>query len=269
MTTNTGQRLLVDAGNTRVKWVWVDAGGAVTTIDAAQQHAEAYAAHELPQDGVVRVLLRLLTLREPVQVVLVHVLGEALSAALRALFAQRRCLFFLVNTEAARYGIRSAYTHPAHLGADRWVALVAAQFIAQARPAIVIDCGTAVTVDALTAEGQHPGGLILPGLDLLSDALLRRTQAPQMASSDFTRPVILAQDTAKGIGSGCLFTLVGAIEGICRRMRKRLSGEPVYILCGGDAVRIHPHLDDHYQLEPALVMTGLWLIAEQGACGHS
>ena len=255
--------LLVDAGNTRIKWVWVNAEAKVTPVRIEQQQAEVYAQDESPQQGVTRILSRLLMAHEPMQVTLVHVLGEELTTALHALFAKLCCKLLLVDTQKNPYGIKSAYTNPGHLGADRLIALLAGRFIAQERPVIVIDCGTAVTVDAILPDGRHPGGLILPGLDLLSDSLIRNTQARQMTLSEFNQPVIFARDTAKGIGSGCLFALVGAIEGICRRMCNELPAEPVKIICGGDATRVHTQLEGDHRLEPALVMTGLYLVAEQ------
>lgn len=261
-------QLLVDAGNTRIKWVLVAMDSGVSAVRAEQQQAERYAEDEMPQQGVLRILARLLAAEKPVRVTLVHVLGQALTDALHTLFVATDCRFFAVDTRVQAYGIKSAYVNPAHLGADRVVAMLAAQFIARGRPAVAIDCGTAVTLDAVEPDGRHPGGLILPGLGLLSDALIQRTQARHMAMSEFEQPVIFARDTAKGMGSGCLFALVGAIEGICLRMRHKLSAEPMLIIGGGDAERVHAYLKGDYRLEPALVMTGLWLIAEQDTCAH-
>ncbi|MEZ5448460.1 MAG: type III pantothenate kinase [Thiolinea sp.] len=89
-----------------------------------------------------------------------------------------------------------------------------------------MDAGTAVTVDAVQANGTHLGGLILPGLQLLGDALVRRTQASHMSAALLDDPQIFTNNTLQGMGSGCLFALVGALEGIvnacrsaCRRHR--------------------------------------------------
>ncbi|MGB0849529.1 MAG: type III pantothenate kinase [Thiolinea sp.] len=252
--------LLVDAGNTRLKWLWVNEGD----FHEQSQQAETYAVGESPQDGALRVLEALLNQYQPEKVTLVHVLGAEFSHVLGIVCRRLGCELQLVKAGHEVAGIRSAYANPAHFGADRLVALIAARFFAQNSPAIIIDCGTAVTVDAVLPDGQHLGGLILPGLQLLSDALIQRTQAKHMSDPVFEAPVVFADNTAQGMGSGCLFSLTGAIEGICQRMCDEMSDNPqsvMKIICGGDAARVHKHLTGDFRLEPAALMTGLCVIA--------
>ena len=86
-----------------------------------------------------------------------------------------------------------------------------------------------------------------------------------MAASVFEHPTVFADNTIQAIGSGCLYTLVGAIEGICQRMQQKMSEKPVNIICGGDAAQVHALFSDkgNFRLEPAALMTGLWVIAGQ------
>ncbi|MFN3786669.1 MAG: type III pantothenate kinase, partial [Thiothrix sp.] len=127
-----------------------------------------------------------------------------------------------------------------------------------------IDCGTAITLDALEADGRHLGGVILPGLQVAANALLTRAQG--QLSLSFDNPNVLADSTARAIGSGCFFGLAGAIEGICTRMQHSLSTVPLRILSGGDAVRLSTELQGQYCVQPDLLMHGLRMIAEQTPC---
>lgn len=251
--------LLVDAGNSRIKWAVLQASGRTA------QQARAYPpGTESPQQAL-SYLAELLVQLQPQRLVLVHVLGIEFAAQLAELCAQHHCRLTLVNNTEHAGPVQLAYPDPARLGTDRLVGLLAARRLAAGRAVISIDCGTAVTVDALLADGRHLGGVILPGLQLLGDALISRTRARHMDTALFDQPVVFADNTARGMGSGCLFALVGAIEGICQRMRQQLPEPPLQVLCGGDAGRLHAELlaPETFLLEPEALMIGLQDIAER------
>ncbi len=244
----------------------------MTARGRTSQQARAYAGLAAVP-GAVHHLQALLAAQADLQlesalkrVVLVHVLGEEFAEQASRVCQQAGIPLTLVKSSQQAYGIQVAYPNPAHLGADRWVGLLAARSLAAGKAAIIIDCGTAVTVDALQADGVHRGGLILPGLRLLADALARRTQAKHMAESLFSNPQIFTNNTAQAMGSGCLFGLVGAIEGICARMQAELREPVQVIICGGDAELLHTHLQLEHILSPDALMEGLQYIAEQEAC---
>lgn len=248
--------LLIDAGNTRLKWAWL--------VDAQRsgQQAESYPADADALDAAQVIIAELLKQSTVQRLVIVHVLGDIFSAGLQQVCRAHHCELALISSAANTYGIKLAYPNPAHLGADRLVGLAAARSLAHNRAAIIIDCGTAVTVDAMTAGSQHLGGLITPGLSLLSDVLIRRTKAKHMDALSFDDPRIFTDNTAAAMGSGCLFSLVGTIEGICQRMQNQMTEQPLKIICGGDAARVHALLHGDFMLRPAALMDGLQAIAE-------
>ncbi|MEZ5475989.1 MAG: type III pantothenate kinase [Thiolinea sp.] len=195
------------------------------------------------------------------RVVLVHVLGEDFTQDVQALCEAGDCELVLARSVTSLHGLQIAYPNPAHLGADR--------FVAAGRPAAGSGAGRypdgcgygGVTVDAVQANGTHLGGLILPGLQLLGDALVRRTRPavcppPYWTIRRFSLPI-----PSQGMGSGCLFALVGALEGICERMQERLP-EAQVILCGGDAELLHAHVRFPHRLVADALMDGLHYLAE-------
>ena len=239
--------LLVDAGNSRLKWSELSASGVLST-----QSAQAYA--DRPALAAFIDLLE----RYPNAT---HLFAESV----QALCAERGIALHLVRSQAQGYGIQSGYREPTRLGTDRFVGLVAAHQLAKPQACIVIDCGTAVTLDAIDAQGKHLGGVIFPGLQLSADALIARAQGKLSVAFDEDMSV-LADHTSQAIGSGCLFALVGAIEGISARMQTALTQPAKRILTGGDATNLQPWLQGAYQIETDLLMQGLRYITLEDAC---
>lgn len=249
--------LLVDAGNSRLKWSVLDAAG-----NTSVQQAQAYAG----RPALAAFLDLLDTYPEVTHITLVHVLTTLFADTVEETCAQRGISLHIARSAAKAYGITSGYQLPQTLGADRFVGLVAAHHLVERKACIVVDCGTAVTVDAVEKDGRHLGGLILPGLQLSADALIARAQ--NRLSLSFEHPTIFADGTSRAIGGGCLFGLVGAIEGICARMQHAMSTPLVRILTGGDAEHLRPWLQGNCLIIPDLLMQGLRRITEQEACIH-
>lgn len=247
--------LLVDAGNSRLKWSTLDAAGNLST-----QQALAYGDRP-----ALASFLDLLDAYPNVRrMTLVHVLTQLFADSVQEACAQRGVHLHSVRSVACAYGITNGYQNPVALGADRFVGLVAAHRQAAGLASIVIDCGTAITLDAVESDGRHLGGLILPGLQLSADALIARAQG--RLSLSFEHPSVFADSTSIAIGSGCLFGVVGAIEGICTRMQHRLSAPVLRVLTGGDAEHLRSWLPGDYHVQPDLLMHGLGYITEQAAC---
>lgn len=251
--------LLIDAGNSRLKWASLSQG------QRSPQQALAY-GESAPQAGALQHLQLLLSQQAIEHIVLVHVLGHAFTEALESWCAQVAVGLTLVQSRAGAYGIEVAYPNPAQFGADRFVGLLAARKLLGQQAAIIIDSGTAVTIDAIQADGQHLGGLILPGLQLLSDALIRRTQSAHMSATPFDDPHVFNDNTLQAMGSGCLFSLVGALEGICSRMQAQMFEPARILLCGGDTELLSAHLRLEHQACPDALMDGLQYVAEQDVC---
>jgi type III pantothenate kinase len=242
--------LLVDIGNSRVKWARSRAG--VLTPQQAAEHAGWQAADWralLAEPGVLKVVAASVAGGEPV---------EQLRAAARA----AGCEFERVTTSATAVGVRNAYPDAHLLGVDRWLALVAAHHLAQA-PACVIDVGTAMTVDAITADGQHLGGYILPGPRLMVASLLRGTSdlAAHSAASTSDGEARFATNTRDAIERGAVVALASLADRSVDELEQLAGQSPVLLLTGGAAALVAPYLRTRPRLEPDLVLQGLARLA--------
>jgi len=256
--------LLIDAGNTRVKWAlaandaapgdWLE-HGAVTHADLPQLElawSEAVARH-----GVGRI-------------VIANVAGNALRVQLEYVLQRAFPALNLDQTITwfaslpALAGVSNGYRNPAQLGCDRFAAAIGGHALAPGQSIIVANCGTATTIDAITADGVFLGGMILPGLGLMASSLARNTaQLPQIAS-DAILPAGFADNTDDAILSGCMAAQAGAIE-----RAVRMHGASACLLSGGAAPRIAPALALAVPLPLVdnIVMIGLQAAARAGAAG--
>ena len=206
------------------------------------------------------------TLPRPMRALGVNVAGEAARVRVEAQLTRWRVpMEWLVATIEAR-GVTNRYAQPSQLGADRWAAMVAARLRANAsdtipQPIVVVNAGTAVTIDSLDADGVFRGGLILPNMRLMLRALAENSTAFKLPAGRF---VDFPTNTADAIYSGALHAVCGAIE----LARARLSTQGVPVRCyiaGGAAPEIGPHLAAPVELVDNLVLEGVLAIAEERA----
>lgn len=237
--------LLVDAGNTRIKWAIAppDAAPGDWTAHGAVPHAElerlqpAWAGH-----GLTRAIVS-------------NVAGHAMQAQLTALLAPLLpAAPHWFTARAELNGLRNRYRNPAQLGSDRFAAALGARSLAPGKALVVATCGTATTVDAVTAAGDFLGGMILPGLGLMLGALARGTaQLPQVAPGErYTAPPVFADHTSDAILSGCLAAQAGAIERACAALPADLC-----IVSGGAAASVAPLLSVPHWMLDNIVLVGL------------
>ena len=237
--------LLVDAGNTRIKWAIAapDAAPGDWTAHGAVPHAEldrlqaAWAGH-----GLARAIVS-------------NVAGHAMQAQLTALLAPLLPAppqWFTSRAELK--GLHNRYRNPAQLGSDRFAAALGARCLAPGKALVVATCGTATTVDAVSAGGDFLGGMILPGLGLMLGALARGTaQLPQVAPGErHTVPSVFADHTSDAILSGCLAAQAGAIERACAALPADLC-----IVSGGAAASVAPLLSVPHWMLDNIVLVGL------------
>lgn len=233
--------LLIDAGNSRAKWAELKHGR--WTSQGVSDH-----------DGLATALAGL---SAPHRIVISNVAGPAVAHVLRQISAGWGVTPEFIRTPTRQCGVSNGYEEPERLGSDRWAALVAAWHIEQ-RACLVVNCGTATTVDALSDGGEFLGGLILPGIALMQHSLLTGTaqlRDGNGAMSDFPR------STADAIFSGAIAATVGAI---LHQYALLARPDAPCLLSGGAADMIEPclaelplaHLDN-------LVLHGLQLIAEE------
>ncbi len=247
--------LLFDLGHSRLKWAgWEQ--GQLRAPDGAVwrgQDAAGFCAQVL--DG----------LPPPRRVAIAAVArGELLHALQQALRARWHCPVSAPLASARCGAVRNAYRDPPRLGFDRWAALVGVQARQPGKAAVIVDCGSAVTVDGLRGDGQHLGGIIIPGAQMMAEAFYARTRLPA-ADADFTNE-IGADTTAEAVAGGAWQAVLGGIERAAGTWRQRLP-QAVLWLTGGDAARVADALcwPGQVQHAPHLVLEGLARITEQGA----
>ncbi len=226
--------LCLDAGNTRLKFGLFDGGHWLL------QDALDYAAF----DGLPARLPA-----KPTRIIACNVAGAAVRQRIEVLAGTLGLPLAWLSSSAAACGVTNAYDTPGQLGADRWAALIGARAL-HGGACVVVMAGTATTIDGLDAGGRFRGGLILPGLAMMRNALARDTAGLPQAQGCY-RP--LPTNTDDAIVSGALHATLGAID----RMRSTLGGDALCLLSGGAAAELAPHLDLPHCLIDHLVLEGL------------
>jgi type III pantothenate kinase len=248
--------VVVDIGNTRLKWARLEGGRLV---------ARGSAVHRDSADAAFAALAAALPAKPP-RIVAANVAGDAFAARLKALVAARPgASLELVATTAERFGVRCAYAEPRRLGVDRWVAVLAAYHAARGA-ACVINAGTAVTFDAVDAGGAHLGGLILPGVRLLAAALDRHTS--DIGSTAATTAVprgleLLGRSTDAAVGNGAWLALGASLDRAATTVAQALGVTPAVYLAGGDADALAGWLETKVEIRADLVLEGLALFAAE------
>jgi type III pantothenate kinase len=245
--------LLVDIGNTRVKWAQLEAGKLV---------ARGSAPHRESPDAAFAALAAAFPERST-RIVAANVAGEALAARLRTLAAQAGATLELVAVTAERFGVRCAYTEPARLGVDRWLGVIAAHRLAH-DAACVVSVGTAMTFDAVDASGAHLGGLIVPGARLLAAALDRNTSDIGATSASGVVPAgldLLGRSTDAAVAHGAWLALAASVDRAFAAVARALGTTPTLYLTGGDAATLARWLESECELRADLVLEGLALFA--------
>ncbi len=152
---------------------------------------------------------------------------------------------------------------PQRVGIDRLLAAFGANARREAgRPAIVIDAGSAITVDALDVDGAFLGGAILPGLSLQAKALDDFTERlPLVEIGDDAAPPPVGRNTEAAIRSGIVWGVRGAVKELARRMSLEFNSTPQLFLTGGDASVLLTAFDEQPIVVPHLVLAGIVLTA--------
>ena len=248
-------KLLIDLGNSRLKSALWD--GAQLRHGPMLAHAGAADSH-VPDDAEFAALWK--DIPAPHDIWIASVAATALEQALvRSLAAQFAPSPRFARSPASGCGVRNAYSAPARLGIDRFLGLVAVH--AQIPGAAVIaSCGTALTLDAIDAEGQHLGGLIAPAPGLMRSALLER--AARLGELGAAQIVDFADTTSGAVGSGTWLAAVALVERFCARTQARLDAAPTLVVCGGGGKRLAALLETPHRLEQDLVLRGLATFAD-------
>ncbi len=155
---------------------------------------------------------------------------------------------------------------PRTVGVDRLLNAIAGNVIRpNNRSMIIIDSGTATTVDVVSADGAFEGGAILPGFQLGAQALhqytafLPKISNPEMAQKT---PEPLGRNTRDALRSGLFWGQLGAVQEIVRLYRKQLPDDPFVVVTGGAGRLLVPHMDDRTVHEPFLALQGIVIVAD-------
>ncbi len=242
--------LVVDLGNSRTKWA-------------------CYENRQLIRQGVCgsvsgefnAVLKRSWgALPAPDQIVYCAVTTQALAAQLeRIALALWRLRPRRLQVYKQALGLTCNYQEPTQLGADRWAAMVGA-YARVSAPLCVIDCGTAVTVDAVSGNGQHQGGLIIPGCGLMHQVLGDYTS--RIGKVTKGQHSLSTVDTQGAVSTGTHLAVCAFIDRAVQAYQKSMQCKLQVLLTGGDAPELLPQLQSTPELVPDLVLCGLLEFAE-------
>lgn len=231
-------KLLIDVGNTRLKWAWVKHG---RILDGGAAIHDGQPADILAQAG----------LDEPESIAVASVAGPAHDIALMKVCAVRWQLKpVFARTEPQRDGLRNGYAEPQRLGVDRWLAMLAAW--SETRGACVVaDAGTALTVDLVDDTGQHLGGIIAAGVSTSEKAVLGATRFPVRVT-----PLVphagLGFDSEACVRQGAMLSVLGALDRAAACLPQAAC-----LITGGDAPTLIPFLGPGWEHRSELVFEGL------------
>ncbi|MDI4634968.1 type III pantothenate kinase [Pelomonas sp. V22] len=161
-------------------------------------------------------------------------------------------------------GVTNGYDHPSRLGTDRFVALIGARSLVvrrgQPRACLVVMVGTAVTVDALDADGNFLGGLILPGHGIMLRALEGGTAGLRVPTGEVRE---FPTNTSDALTSGGTYAIVGAIERMHRHLQRRCGQSPLTVMTGGAGWKVAPAVELEHELHESLIFDGILALQAQ------
>jgi len=245
-------KLLVDIGNSRVKWATLDKEGL--------SPSQSFQRNKTGIKASLNKAWKSLTDIEAVYVA--NVGGDKLGEQL-AEWSEKTWQLTpkSIKSEQKRFGVSNAYDEADKLGVDRWLSLIAArQHARQAQ--CIIDCGTAMTIDIVTRTGQHQGGMILPGLSLMRSSLASNTDAltEDEGEQEFKT---LAANTYSAIQAGTLYSVTATLDRIISDLKLSFKNQIRFIITGGDAEQLLPLLPDDVHHYPDIVLKGLAFYVRQ------
>jgi type III pantothenate kinase len=265
--------LLIDAGNSRIKWALVDANG-------TPLRSGVFAHAPLPPDAAERPLPApdepgWPSLPVPGSAWISNVAGDAVAARLASLIDTHwpHLPRTTIRAAARQCGVTNGYPEPTRLGSDRWAGLIGARAAFPGEPVLIATLGTATTLEALRADGTFTGGLIAPGWSLMMHSLGEHTaQLPRLSATSARCLLGKTQkwdelawfattDTQRSLSAGCLLAQTGLIERAWRELSDAWQTPVRLVLGGGAANEVAGALKVPHTRHDGLVLSGLALIA--------
>jgi type III pantothenate kinase len=247
--------LLIDIGNTRIKWAMLENNHLreqEAAPHAAWSHTECDAAFgHLPR---------------PSRIIVGNVGGDRIGGIVRDVsFAHWGVEPELIHSTAEAAGIRNAYSEAWKLGVDRWLAMIAAVSIHRSA-VCVVGIGTAATIDGVDATGRHLGGLIVPGPELMVESLLKNTsEIARRTENGSIGQGVFANNTLGAIRQGAANSIAALAERAVDSMHAEIGSQPALVLTGGAATDVGRQIRFAHVIIPDLVLKGLAVIATGSA----
>lgn len=243
-------KLLVDIGNSRIKWAQLY-GASLNSCDACSFN----------KNEPVRALRQSWdALPTPTQVFISNVAGQSVANELSAFVDSLWAItptFLSVSREAA--GVMNGYDDISQLGVDRWLAMISA-WNSYKSSVCVVDCGTALTLDVVTVSGRHVGGFIVPGLSLMSDVLNNQTE--QINSPPSYKPSLEpGRNTRDCISHGALMAMTSFITNVFNNVIREHGKDSRCIITGGNAEELKILLEADFDYDANLVLNGIALLS--------
>lgn len=241
-------KLLIDAGNTRIKWALVNGEGdwlrsGMLPVGQASELPGLFAESQ-----------------DILQIWVSNVAGEEVADHIRNISVAPSSQLHFVVAQEMQCGVRNGYTNSAQLGSDRWAALIAAWHLLHGK-CLVVNCGTAITIDTLSSQGEFLGGLILPGLELMQHSLAAATD--QLKSVQVKpaqgKYVRFPLNTSDALFSGAIQAGCGAIQ---RQHALLNDNDTPVVLSGGAAEVLRANINLPLRVVDNLVLRGLLLISQ-------
>ncbi len=242
--------LALDIGNTRLKWAQYASPDPQAPLIA--QGAEFLENIDKLSEGAWA------SLSTPNHVLGCVVAGDAVKRRVQDQMELWDAIPQWVVSSDAEAGLRNGYDHPTRLGADRWVAMIGAyhHMLQQGapRPMVVVMVGTAVTVEAVDAQGKFLGGLILPGHGIMLRALESGTAGLHVPTGEVRE---FPTNTSDALTSGGTYAIAGAVERMVQHLRTHCGAEPKCFMTGGAGWKMAPSMSVPFELVDNLIFDGL------------
>ena len=246
--------LALDVGNTRLKWA---------LYEAPQPGARPQAQGAVFLENIEKLAdEEWRGLAAPTRILGCVVAGDAVKRRVMDQLEHWDVTPSWVVASASEAGLSNGYDHPARLGADRWVAMIGAHHRLRSRgerrPCILAMVGTAVTVEAIDAEGRFLGGLILPGHGIMLRALESGTAGLHVPTGEVRD---FPTNTSDALTSGGTFAIAGAIERVVHKLERHCGETPACFMTGGAGWKMAPSMRQPFELVDSLIFDGLLEIA--------
>lgn len=249
--------MLVDIGNTAVKWMILEDGAVAGRGQFVYRDSDF-----VDMAGTVWA-----DLPAPPAAAVANVAGVDMETAFTGWAEEHWQVtpeYIRVSAQAA--GVTNAYSTPENLGVDRWAAMIAA-YHQYGGPVCIVDCGTAITIDVVDADGRHQGGLIAPGAGTLTQSLLADTADIRMTpAGDGPLLPLLASGTRAAVTNGTYYLCTAMIDRVVADIVARFGEDTRLVLTGGDAGNLLSLTGWQPEYDPDLVLRGVGILAGESAC---